>query len=163
MTNSRRGISNAVKRVSQSMSIDELAGHIQCFDAETPITAGLRRRIYPSSKATTPGLTKKSWLGWLADYPKTDPHRRKDSDRDAAFVYNHLHFVIMLIWLAESAGVPRDLLERASAAIPEVAPDPTQAARLRKVIPWKHVAAALAASQGAPVEVGTNDPRTTIP
>jgi hypothetical protein len=145
------------------MSRDELTGHIQRFDADTPIAAALRLRISPSSKPATPGSTKKSWLGWLSDYPKTDPNRRKDSDRDAAFVYNHLHFVYMLMWLAESAGVSRELLERASAAIPEVAPNPTRAARFRKIIPWKVVEAALAGSAGPPIDNVTNEPPTVLP
>ena len=140
----RRGArSSELKGASPSMSLDELADHIRSFDAETPIATGLRRRIYPANPPTTTSAMRNSWLGWLAEYPKTDAHRRKDSDRDAKFVYNHLHYVLMLMWLAEEAGVPRDLLERASVAIPAVAPEPTQAAHFRRVIPWKHLEAAL--------------------
>jgi hypothetical protein len=143
------GRPGGIQHLSESMSLDELAGHIERFDALTPITADLIRRVFRPGEETKPEPLKKSWLGWISNYPKTDVNRRKDSDRDARFVYNHLHMPVMLLWLAESAGVSRDLLERASAAVPADTSGPTQCAQLRKAIPWKHVEAALGGRPGS--------------
>jgi hypothetical protein len=141
--------------VFQSMSIEELAGHIQRLDAAIPICTGLIRRIYPRNETSTSSSIKKGWLGWLAKYHETDARRRKDGDRDAKFVYNRLSKVVMLLWLAESAGVPRDLLEKASSSVPKDALESTRSAHLRRIIPWKVVEAALAGKADPAVDAAS--------
>lgn len=152
MKNRKAAGIDRVARASE-MSRDDLIDHVRRLDSEIPATVGLTRRIYSSSPPASSSALRDSWLGWLGKYHKTDVQRRKNADRDAEFIYNRLHKVVMLLWLAESAGVPRDLLEKASAAVPEDASEPTRSAHFRKVVPWRIVKAALATKVPSPPKV----------
>ena len=152
MKNRKAAGIDRVPRASE-MSRDDLIDHVRRLESDIPATVGLTRRIYSSSPPSSSSVLRDSWLGWLGKYHKTDVQRRKNADRDAEFIYNRLHKVVMLLWLAESAGVPRDLLERASAAVPEDASEPTRSARFRKVVPWRIVEAALATKVPSPAKV----------
>lgn len=51
---------------------------------------------------------KEHWLGWLAEYNGPGAYGRKNSNRDAKFIYNHFQCSPGLLWLAEASGVDRD-------------------------------------------------------
>ena len=57
------------------------------------------------SPATSRIPNKRHWVGWLEEYdgPGFYNRKRPSADRDAQFIYNHLHCPPMLCWLAEQS------------------------------------------------------------
>src|SRR6476660_1253800 len=50
---------------------------------------------------------RQHWLGWLGGYDGPGAYARRNWDRSAAYVYNHIVGPPMLFWLGEAAGVPK--------------------------------------------------------
>jgi hypothetical protein len=80
---------------------------------------------------------KQHWLGWLKEYNGPGYYERKDWNRDAEFVYNHIVCPPMVLWLGEASGVPPIVVRRATkAALDAPASLSAKAAAIRRVIPW---------------------------
>jgi hypothetical protein len=79
---------------------------------------------------------KQHWIGWLEDYDGPGGYSRRHWDRDAAYIYNHLHSPGMLIWLSEAGGVTKQTVILASRSFDPSDPRPTQAAAVRTFLPW---------------------------
>ena len=85
------------------------------------------------------GSQKEHWLGWLANYDGPGAYGRKDANRTARFVYNHIVNPDMLLWLIAAADVPDPLVDAALDASC-TRDDMTlmeQAAAVRKHVPWE--------------------------
>lgn len=80
---------------------------------------------------------KTGWLRWLADYE--DPSRATP-DRSAEFIYNALNVAEWIIWLAAASGVTPQMVQAAANAIDRQKYRQTQAADVRRVLPWAVVA-----------------------
>lgn len=76
---------------------------------------------------------KKAWLRWLANYE--DPSRATP-DRSAEFIYNALQIPEWIVWLAAASGIDRGLIDKAAIAIDRQQPRQTQAAAVRRILPW---------------------------
>jgi len=96
---------------------------------------------WPPARLRTPN--KEHWIGWLSEYDGPGYYGRKTSDRDASFVYNHINSPPMLVWLAECAGVSKDLVEAACRVTGGVKTKSTACALVRRVLPWEIVEANL--------------------
>jgi hypothetical protein len=48
---------------------------------------------------------KEHWLGWLSEYDGPGYYGRKNPDRSAEFVYNHINCAPMVLWLGEASGI----------------------------------------------------------
>jgi len=84
------------------------------------------------------------WLGWLGGYDGHGGYNRKNSDRSAGFVYNHIVNPQMLIYLAEAVKVNRVLLAKAiKAALSHRASMSSMSSEIRRIIPWTMVERAL--------------------
>ena len=84
------------------------------------------------------------WLGWLGEYDGPGGYNRKNSDRSAEFVYNHIVNPQMLIYLAEAVKVNRVLLAKAmKAALSHRASMSAMSSAIRRIIPWTIVERAL--------------------
>ena len=79
------------------------------------------------------------WRGWLKGYRGPGYYNRKDGDRTAEFVYNHLNCSSMLLWLAEASGVPKARVVKAKAARSASQNPSARSAAVRKIIPWEMV------------------------
>lgn len=87
---------------------------------------------------------RQHWLGWLEEYDGPGHYRRRSwRNRDARFVYNHLHCPPMLCWLAEHAGVSPGILALAYQAAGRAFNDTSGAAAFRKQVPWNTVLSGL--------------------
>jgi len=99
-----------------------------------------RQKVWYSSQ-------KEHWLGWLGAYKGPGFYNRKVWERTAEFAYNHIVCSPMVLWLGEASGVPSAKVLKAKkaalAANPSLA---SQAAAIRRVIPWASIEAALASS-----------------
>lgn len=85
---------------------------------------------------------KEHWLGWVKGYQGPGAYGRANWDRDAAFIYNHIQYAPMLLWLGEALGVPTATLKKASAAAIAAGKEyASQCAALRREIPWESVEA----------------------
>jgi hypothetical protein len=114
-----------------------LADQIRCLPYDAPVPTG--RPGY--NRYTT---QKDHWLGWLNPEAGTGTYlRRSGSNATARLVYNRIVEPKMLLWLAEAAGVRRDLVLQAKNAADAVTPMPSKAAAVRKLVPWALVADAL--------------------
>ena len=71
---------------------------------------------------------KKWWLRWLSHYDS--------DDRDASLIYNRLKHPPMIVWLAEVSGIDTQLIRKAVDAIVEGDPCQSQAAAVRRILPW---------------------------
>lgn len=81
---------------------------------------------------------KKHWMGWLKDYDGPGAYGRSYHDRSAEYVYNHLKSPGMLLWINEAAGVPI-LGAFYHWAHHQKRPKSTQAAAIRKRLPWREL------------------------
>jgi hypothetical protein len=80
---------------------------------------------------------KEHWLGWLKGYGGPGYYERKNWNRDAEFVYNHIVCPPMVLWLGEASGISNILVRKAKkAALTAPSNLPAQSAAIRKVIPW---------------------------
>jgi len=80
---------------------------------------------------------KEHWLGWLKGYSGPGFYERKNWNRNAEFVYNHIVCPPMVLWLGEASGISPGLVRKAKQAALHAKPNlSAQAAAIRKVIPW---------------------------
>jgi hypothetical protein len=118
-----------------------LASKIAKLPATLPITTAFEREL---RKLRTWGTTsvwystqKEHWLGWLEEYGGPGYYARKDWNRDAEFVYNHIVCPPMVLWLGEAFGVSPILVRKGKKAAFGAQPTlPAQSAAIRRVIPW---------------------------
>jgi len=90
------------------------------------------------------GSQKEHWLGWLGDYVGPGAYGRKNADRSAEFVYNHINCSPMVLWLGEASGVAKKLVRRAQrAALKAPSNMGSQCSAIRKIIPWAIIEARL--------------------
>ena len=86
---------------------------------------------------------KEHWLGWLRDYSGPGAYDRKNSDRDAKYVYNHIANPGMLLWLITAAGVSSELMLTMGQALAATPDARTHVGIIRKHVPWSVVASKL--------------------
>jgi hypothetical protein len=118
-----------------------LASQIAKLPATLPITITFERDL---RRLRAWGMTsvwystqKEHWLGWLKEYSGPGYYARKDWNRDAEFVYNHIVCPPMVLWLGEASGISPILVRKAKrAAISAQTSLSAQSAAIRQVIPW---------------------------
>ncbi len=115
---------------AQKMSRDELLEFVRQLPDKTPVASTL-----------TPGHSSKQlWIKWLSNYPDHGEHPLR-AQRDASFIYNRWWNTPVLIWLAEASGVDQARIKRAAKIIAtSSANTTTQAATIRRILPWHLVA-----------------------
>lgn len=80
---------------------------------------------------------KSGWLHWLVDYEDSS---RTTPDRSAEFIYNALNVPEWIVWLAAASGVDTQMVQAAASAIDRQQFRQTQAAAVRRVLPWPLIA-----------------------
>lgn len=61
---------------------------------------------------------KEHWLGWLSEYDGPGAYGRTDAtQRNGAYIYNHIQCAPMLFWLSEALGASQERLELAFGAV----------------------------------------------
>lgn len=132
-----------------TVDVNTLLRHIARLPADTPLLAAtLEADVTKSGVRTVWYKTQKEHLqGWLREYSGPGAYGRKGGfGRDAEFFYNHFQCAPGLFWLAEAAGVPKDLLMAAVTAVEAAGPNyARQCGALRRKIPWSEVEAKLQA------------------
>ena len=98
------------------------------------------------------------WLGWLRAYDGPGAYNRKNANRSAEYVYNHIVNPQMLIYLAEATKVRRALLTKATeAALSRRVSMSSMSSAIRRIIPWSIVEEALG---GRPVSLRAKGARS---
>jgi len=114
---------------AQQMSRDELLAIVRQLPERTPIASTL-----------APGRSsKRSWINWLSNYAELGDHPLR-GQRDARFIYNHWWNIPIFIWLAEASGVDQDRIQKAAKIAASPGNSTTQAATIRRILPWNLVA-----------------------
>lgn len=128
-----------------AMTPEALRRRIRRLDPGGAVTASLTKALLAGKPSTTWYETQQEhWDGWLREYDGPGYYGRKNSDRDAKYIYNHIQCAPMLLWLAEAAGVPHKTLLAATRAVLAAGLSTSkQCAGLRRVIPWAEVRMAL--------------------
>src|ERR1700733_7963030 len=104
----------------------------------------------PPTKSLRGKSHKEMWLHWLTK--DGDPvYGRANPNRSAKYVYNAIHLPEWSIWLASSSGVIPQLLRKATAAVTPAESRMTQAAAVRRVLPWPLVANQLTAHKATTI------------
>ena len=118
----------------------ELRALIAELPKRVPLTDALEAQNCPQSSrlhTTWYRSQKEHWLGWLGEYGSPGAYRRKNSGRDARFIYNHFQCPPGLLWLAEALGVEEPLLITGQEAMAGAKDNlASQCAAFRRVIPW---------------------------
>lgn len=128
------------------MTPKELLRRVRRLPVAAPVAERLDRELADRGERLRAGYAsqKDHWLGWLREYDGPGYYGRKNWDRSAAFVYQHILCAPMLLWLAEGAGIPHRRLEAARKAVLKAVPHgAARCAALRKVIPWGDIEARL--------------------
>lgn len=122
------------------MTPEALRRHIQKLHEAQPIAESLERslnRLQPSVRPTWYSSQKEHWLGWLGDYDGPGFYGRRNWDRSAAFVYNHVNCAPMVLWLAEALAMPKAAVRAAAREALDAGPGPgSRSAAVRRVLPW---------------------------
>jgi hypothetical protein len=106
-----------------------------------PDRASICDSYWPTDELYKPN--KQHWIGWLSEYAGPGYYGRKNSDRSAKFIYNHINSPPMLLWLNESARVSKELV-RAACRVQAATQNGTSACSLiRRVLPWELVEGSL--------------------
>jgi hypothetical protein len=118
-----------------------LSSKISKLTSKAPITTEFERnlqklRIWGEAPVWY-STQKEHWLGWLKGYSGPGFYERKNWNRDAEFVYNHIVCPPMVLWLGEASGISAGLVRKAKQVALHAKPNlSAQAAAIRKVIPW---------------------------
>ena len=130
------------------MTPQQLATGIRKLRETLPITTEferilVRRGILKNDVWYT--SQKEHWLGWLSEYGGPGFYGRKNPQRSAAFVYNHIVCPPMVLWLGEASGVPKAMVSKAKQAALSASPQlQSQSAAIRRMIPWEMIEVRLA-------------------
>lgn len=124
------------------MTVAELARAIKRLPEDEPVNDP--RKWYRTQK--------QHWLGWLAEYAGPGAYGRKTpSTADARHIYNRIVEYRMLLWLAEAASVSAEKVGEAKRQAATATSLQQAAGRVRRLIPWEDVEAALAPRHRAPI------------
>lgn len=125
------------ERTGTSLSRAALKRYIASLPTTVPITARYERALAGRWKAEVWYTSQKEhWIGWLRGYHGPGPYGRQEWKRDAAFIYNHVVCPPMILWLAEAAEVPGTLIKKAAREADIRQSLMSQAAAIRRVLPW---------------------------
>jgi len=138
----------------RAMSPSQLRKKILNLPERPPITielgVALTKRGTPDTSFERYSSQREHWLRWLREYDGPGYYGRKDSQRTAEFVYNHINCPPMALWLGEVSGIDRATIIRAKNAALHAKPTfPSGAAAVRKVIPWSSIEAKLGNNDSA--------------
>jgi hypothetical protein len=126
-----------MRRIFFSVLVGGVSGNFRC----DIITNALYHTVCIFEQGSELWYTsqKEHWLVWLAQYDGPGAYNRKNwRGRSAEFVYNHIGNPVMLLWLAEVAGVPKaKLLTAKRAALSARLHRASHCGVLRKIIPWQ--------------------------
>jgi hypothetical protein len=122
----------------------QLATKIRKLNETLPITAEFERTLARRGLWNNDDVwytsQKRHWIGWLREYGGPGYYGRKNSQRSAQFVYNHIVCPPMVLWLAEASGVPKARIAKAKQAALSSGPQlQCQSAAIRKMIPWEMI------------------------
>jgi hypothetical protein len=129
------------------MTPHQLRAKIRNLRETVPITAEFERVLTRRGIWSRSGVwytsQKEHWEGWLREYSGPGYYGRKNSIRSAEFVYNHIVCPPMVLWLGEASGVPKASVAKAKQAALSSSSLHAQSAAIRRIIPWKMIAARL--------------------
>ena len=114
---------------TQQMSREELLAIARELPDKTPVATALA----PSRSS------KRSWINWLTNYAELSDHPLREQ-RDARYIYNHWWDAPIFIWLAEASGVDSERIQEAAKIVASAGNSTTQAAAIRRILPWSLVA-----------------------
>jgi hypothetical protein len=83
------------------------------------------------------------WLGWLREQDGPGYYGRKNWNRSAEFVYNHINNPKMLIYLAEAAGIRKSVVHKAVRSALACRTMAAMTGTIRVLLPWPLVERAL--------------------
>jgi hypothetical protein len=89
-----------------------------------------------------PRSHKDVWLRWLSEY-RDSAYDRANPNRSAQFIYDKINLPEMIIWLAAASGVDARLVRKAAKTVHPKDKPMTQAAAVRRVLPWSVIASHL--------------------
>lgn len=122
------------------MTPKQLLRIVRRLPASTPIADTIK----PPARYKT---HKEHWIGWLSEYDGPGFYGRKNPNRDARYIWNHIQNVGMLIWLAEAVGVsPPDVARAYTHSLPDGRHAFTvarQCKAARRAVPWLMVEGAM--------------------
>jgi hypothetical protein len=125
------------------MTPEQLLRRIRKLPEFQPRT--IRLELDLAHRGTVTGVSqyssqKQHWISWLDEYDGPGYYGRRDWNRTAEFVYNHVICPPMVLWLGEAVGTPRRTIRAAaSAALAAPANMMSQAAEIRRLVPWSEI------------------------
>lgn len=134
-------------RRTGTMTPKQTAAKIRKLPVMAPMTTSFDRVLTGrgcTSHSWPMGCHKQHWINWLKGYRGAGHYGRKNWHRSAEFVYNHINCPPMVLWLAETSGVPRGKVANAKQSALSAKPSlPAQSAAIRRIIPWEMILACL--------------------
>ncbi len=130
------------------MTPKQLSANIRRLRPNLPLTRDFEDKLtkqgYWNQATVWYSSQKEHWLGWLSEYDGPGHYDRKNWQRSAEFIYNHIVCPPMILWLAEASGVPKQMVSAAAkAALISGQRLPAKSAAIRKCIPWQIIEAKL--------------------
>jgi len=125
-----------------------LLAHINKFDEKSSVLSAYKKACAEQGhvgKTVWYTSQKQHWQEWLKEYTGEGAYNRKNWDRDARFIYNHVNCPGMLLWLADASGVQKSLVTKAknNALAVNDESKPTRCRNIRQVLSWEMVESAL--------------------
>ena len=111
---------------------------------KTPITDEFEGRNKPGFVNTAwYSYQGEHWEGWLNGYAGTGFYNRKNNQRTAKFIYNHIMCPPMFIWLAETIGIDKNLISKAVESANTTKEYQRRCGIIRQFLPWEVIEEAI--------------------
>jgi hypothetical protein len=83
------------------------------------------------------------WQGWVNGYKDAGFYNRKNNQRSAKFIYNHIMCPAMFVWMAENVGIDKKIILQAVDEANKTEKYQTQCRIMRKYLSWEMVEKAI--------------------
>lgn len=79
------------------------------------------------------------WEGWVSEYRGAGFYNRKDNQRSAKFIYNHIMCPPMFLWMAESLGIDKSIVLKATKEALKSEKYQVQCRIMREYLSWEMI------------------------
>jgi hypothetical protein len=126
------------------MTPADLCRKIRRLPAKPSITTSLERALESRGTRNLARVWYKSqkqhWSCWLKEASGPGGYNRKNPHQSAESIYKRCNNAAMLLWLGEALGLSKPIVRRAKRAVlTSRRSRPSEAAAVRKIIPWQMI------------------------
>lgn len=105
-----------IKQINTARAFLKCIKILRKLNISVPITESYENTLRSSGQQplkTWYSSQGEHWQGWLGEYKGSGFYGRKNHKRTVEFIYNHIMCPPMLIWLAETISIDKNIINQA--------------------------------------------------